>query len=160
MNQPPRISSPGAVGRVHLQRACFTSDEAVQLVQTGILKMELNFVFFFLWKSDISCLPCEVSHLIVMNPSDRVERCDLSDLLWQLISAWPLLRQEIKEEKTDFQNRVCRYFLDVSFTLFMVPGSRQWQEWSWFPQQGQPRSQSRAGRPPNPCLRPCWLRYW
>ena len=61
--------------------------------------------------------------------------------------------KKMKKGKTNFQNGRCGYFLDVSFTLFMVPGSRQWQEWSWCLQQGQPRSQSIAGRPPNPCIR-------
>ena len=100
-----------------------------------------------------------------MNPSDRVERCNFSNLFWQLISTWPLLEKEFKKGNLFAEWRLwvfsrCGYFLDVSFTLFMVPGSRQWQEWSWCLQQGRPRSQSRAGRPPHPCLRSWWLRYW
>ena len=32
-----------------------------------------------------------------MNPSDRVERCNFSNLFWQLISTWPLLEKEFKK---------------------------------------------------------------
>ena len=96
VDQPSRVCSPGAVGGVDLEGACLPSDEPVQLVKAGVLAIQLKRFFHFCQEeSDDEMIPftdCEdfLSHLIVMDPSDRVESCNLPNLLWQLVRTWPL----------------------------------------------------------------------
>ena len=94
VDQPSRVCSPGAVGGVNLQRARLPSDESVQLVKAGVLKNKLKrFVAFV--KGQKPFTDCdEFVHLIVMDPSNRVESCNLSNVLWQLVSTRPLCQNE------------------------------------------------------------------
>ena len=115
-----------------------------------------------------------------MDPSDRVKSCNLSNFLWQLVSTWPLRKIRLVPVYYSilYLKCMCHFFLlnyiwmlavtwiilapvaNVSVSVKSIPGSLQWQGWSWCRLPERPKFQSRVGRPPPPCPPTWWGTWW